>query len=73
MPQFRRKTVGLIGSRGFVSLDGFRSRLGYLSTATRRTTDRKNIASSYRTHFHSVLSRCWLGDRKGIRPVKRWV
>ena len=21
--------------------------------------------------FHSVLSHCWLGDRKGIRPVKK--
>ena len=24
-------------------------------------------------HFHSVLWHCWLGDRKGIRPVKSWV
>jgi len=23
--------------------------------------------------FPSVLWRCWLGDRKGIRPVKSWV
>ena len=22
--------------------------------------------------FPSVLRHCWLGDRKGIRPVKRW-
>jgi len=23
--------------------------------------------------FHSVLWCCWLGNRKGIRPVKSWV
>ena len=23
--------------------------------------------------FPSVLSHCWLGDRKGIRPVKNWM
>ena len=23
--------------------------------------------------FHSVLWHCWLGDRKGIRPVKSWM
>jgi len=23
--------------------------------------------------YHSVLWRCWLGIRKGIRPVKNWV
>jgi len=23
--------------------------------------------------FLSVLWHCWLGDRKGIRPVKRWM
>jgi len=23
--------------------------------------------------FHSVLWHCWLGDRKGIQPVKSWV
>jgi len=24
-------------------------------------------------HFPSVLCHCWLGDRKGIRPVKNWM
>ena len=24
-------------------------------------------------HMPSVLWRCWLGERKGIRPVKNWV
>jgi len=24
-------------------------------------------------HYESVLWRCWLGGRKGIRPVKNWV
>jgi len=24
-------------------------------------------------HFPSVLGHCWLGDRKGIQPVKSWV
>ena len=24
-------------------------------------------------YLPSVLWRCWLGDRKGIRPVKKWV
>ena len=23
--------------------------------------------------FHSVLWHCWLGDRKGIRPIKNWI
>ena len=23
--------------------------------------------------FPSVLGHCWLGDRKGIRPVKNWM
>jgi len=23
--------------------------------------------------FHSVLCHCWLGDRKGIWPIKCWV
>jgi len=23
--------------------------------------------------LHSVLGHCWLGDRKGIRPVESWV
>jgi len=30
------------------------------------------ITSSW-CHLPSVLWRCWLGDRKGIRPVKNWV
>jgi len=31
-------------------------------------------AAAYRPYnFHSVLRHCWLGDRKGIRPVKGWV
>ena len=25
------------------------------------------------THLHLVLRRCWLGSRKGIRPVINWV
>jgi len=27
----------------------------------------------YLLYFRSVLWHCWLGDRKGIRPVKSWV
>ena len=30
------------------------------------------VNSNYRVHT-SVLWRCWLGGRKGIRPVKNWV
>ena len=28
---------------------------------------------TYYYHWPSVLWGCWLGDRKGIRPVKNWV
>jgi len=28
---------------------------------------------NYSQYMPSVLWRCWLGDRKGIRPVKNWV
>ena len=31
------------------------------------------ITEDYITYMPSVLWRCWLGGRKGIRPVKNWV
>ena len=32
-----------------------------------------NICCFFQIHLPSVLWRCWLGSRKGIRPVKNWV
>jgi len=33
----------------------------------------RNIFTCLLTYLPSVLWRCWLGSRKGIRPVKNWV
>jgi len=35
--------------------------------------DHEKIYFCYDAIMPSVLWRCWLGDRKGIRPVKNWV
>ena len=40
--------------------------------AVRRTSG-KLFTSDQTYHLPSVLWRCWLGGRKGIRPVKNWV
>ena len=42
---------------------------GILQTARRRLLA---FIGKYNS-LHSVLWRCWLGGRKGIRPVKNWV
>ena len=36
-------------------------------------TDFQNLSPADSIIFPSVLWHCWLGDRKGIRPVKHWV
>ena len=37
------------------------------------TYNKRNARNSIMTVFPSVLWHCWLGDRKGIRPVKNWM
>ena len=44
------------------------------TTAIRQSTDRSKISASLRlSQKPSVLWHCWLGVRKGIRPVKTWL
>jgi len=46
-----------------------RSTWPYLQNSWQTQSHRSQI----NTHFHTMLRHCWLGDRKGIWPVKSWV